>query len=166
MRLVKKITFCSIIGFLISSSCCAQNPADSLLIKQFEDSFWLRVFPPVQLYVKCIPVMCMLKIDINNTSKISGLTLSDSADSLFNESFKKNVNKIDVSLLEQYCVNRAIKNKTIVVPLHYSYRKSVCSTPIMDFKLLENYSSFNGKNLTGEIILLPPINTQTVMHDY
>ncbi len=144
----------------------SQSLADSLLIKKFEDSFTFRIIHPVKLYAKCVPVMCMLKIDINANAKVATMELSDSADSLFIKEFNINKNRINLDPLEKYCNQNYLKNKILIIPIYYSFPKTICPLPIIDFNLLAKYNVFHGQSLNKEINFLPAIALQSTMHDY
>jgi len=145
---------------LFGSIGFAQAPVDSALVKQFENWFTLNMLPPHALFEKCVPVICLLRIDVDKAGIIGDLTLSDSADSLFRNELQKKAAKIDVKTLQQYCDHLSIKNKTFIIPLNYSYNKSVCTTQQFDMDLLAKYYSFNTKVMIGDILLLPAITVK------
>jgi len=151
---------------LLNNFCSAQTTSDATLIKQFEQSFAIYIYHPPKLYAKCIPVMCMLKISIDNNGKINDTILSDSADSTFSVIYEKNKSHLEYNLIEEYCSKLSIKNKILLIPLHYSFKKSFCPNPQIDFNSLAKYSMFRGVYLKEDVILLEPVAVQSVLHDY
>jgi len=129
---------------------------------RFLQIFETVIHAPPQLFAKCSPMICLIKVETDETKNVIDIHLSDSADSSLNSEFEKDKNRLDIRSLENY-FKRVYKNnpcQTFLIPLSYSMLQATCPDRSVDIATIYNYWKFEGSYLNKQAIILAPIYRQ------
>jgi hypothetical protein len=96
----------------------------------------------------------LLKVEVNKSSKVVSINLSDSAPAWLKQELARVIEKksINYNKLNSAALAAGIKGCTIVFPLILESDYFPCGKADKQRSLGDNYFRFNGKNLQGNII--------------
>jgi hypothetical protein len=133
-----------------------QSMEDSLL-NQFQNTIYNTFYNP-EYMSNNTPIATMMKVDINWEGKVTSISFSDSADSIFVRAFKNHPKWYDdKATLEKYAKVKSLTNISLLIPVNYEpgyphQRKT------FSYDELEGLMKFNKKSFTGKSIVFEPVN--------
>jgi hypothetical protein len=165
MGKIKFLIFISVI-FLCSKNLYAQNRGidrnkqklsytDSLYLEM--DNTIYNSFYDSSYFSTLTPTFTILKIDINKRGKVTGIQFSDSADTVFVKTYLNRKKwHDDKATIEKYAKVKSYKGISLLIPVswepNYPNQKKIFS-----YDEMEGIMKFNGKDFTGQSVLLQPI---------
>jgi hypothetical protein len=157
MRYLKKVLLSSAI-FLTCNVCFAQSNAKDDYGK-FARSFSSIIDYPIELIRNCMPVFCLIKVQVDSAKNILDMKLSDSADPTMIKEFNNHKHSLDIKLLKNYLDIEYANNSctTYLIPLSYGLRQMPCPQQSVSISVLNACFKFDGKYADGNVILLEPI---------
>jgi len=156
------------VSFLLTNTAYAQNAkrydekisnrpsyTDSL-INEFRNTIYYSLYNSNLLANNKTPTFTVLKIDIDDKGIVTGITFSDSADTLFVKTFlKRHKYHDDIATLEKYAKAKSYNNISIIIPVSYEPLYDIQNSFISN--KVEYIMKFDGKDFTGKAIMLAPI---------
>lgn len=141
----------------------AYSQSNDPLIHKFHVSMVSYLQYPDSLKKNKIPVITILKIDINETGTVKDMELSDSADSIFKKTFIENKKFLDIGAIAKYVKHEKLKNAVLLLPI----RLYIFGNETVNINLLNKTMRFQGLNFKGKAVILPPLdNVFTTKTDY
>jgi hypothetical protein len=109
------------------------------------------------------PTACLIKVETNSEKQVTSMQLSDSADSTFSAQFNKYKSSLDTQLLNKYLKsNYANDNCNIyIIPISFAMFRSEVPNQSIALNSFYGYSKFKGEFLTGKLIFLEPIYSES-----
>lgn len=177
MKPFLKVLIISCVSFLCAKNLKAQEKfttgKKAIINKTFkqstEDSLYLEIsntiyytyYNPAYMSNKT-PVFTILKVDVDWAGKVTNISFSDSADSVFVKAWQ-NKPKVhdDKATFERYSKEKSYKNVSLLIPISYEPQLPN-SNKYFTNDYLETYLKFDKKAFVGNAIMLPPI-TITVL---
>lgn len=146
-----KLTF-----FLLLIFSCSVSAQKMDVISKDLTVFISQIPYPLVLTNKQESTVTMLKLSVEN-GIITDFSLSDSADSLYQQAFELAKNKFNKNDIEQNLKINHIVKADILAFICVSVMGNSYVLSIKD-KQTYKMNKFNGKYFVGEAIMLPPIN--------
>ena len=138
------------------------STADSLLTG-IDNAIYYSYYNPGFWSKATKPIFTILKIDIDKEGHVGTIRYSDSADSLFANTYLKKVTFPDEKVkIEKYAKIKSYTNTSIVIPV--SYEPNYGPGCRVDYESIESMLTFNKEAFTGAVILLAPIHIQVLSH--
>lgn len=137
--------------------------ADSLLT-EFINTVYNSIYDSNFRSKSYIPTFTVLKVDIDNTGKVTGVNFSDSADTLFLKAFSQRRRyHDDKSTLEKFAKAKGYTDVSILIPVNYEPYYSANRS--IYYNNMNSIMRFNKKDFTGRAIILPPIIIEFSEHE-
>lgn len=103
------------------------------------------------------PVFAILKVDVDWAGKVTNISFSDSADSVFVKAWQNKPKVHDEkATFERYSKEKLYKNVSLLIPVSYEPQLPN-SIKYFTNDYLETYLKFDKKAFVGNAIMLPPI---------
>jgi len=109
------------------------------------------------------PTVCLVRIRVDSAKNILDMKLSDSADSLLKAEFNRHKSEIDTKTLVSYFKSVYGNNNsgTYIIPLSFAMFRDQIPNQSVSMMSLYSYSKFDGAFLTGTVIFLDPIYSES-----
>lgn len=159
--MIKKIILS--IAFLLSiKTVNAQVMSD---YENFNRSLLSIITSQVHLTNNCTPIAFLIKVEVDDAKRITGISLSDSADSLLRMDFEKNKKSLDTFSLQHF-LERKYANTHVtsfIIPFTLTLRDMQRPNQRIDMTVFSKYYTFQGIALGGPCTFFPPSNiTKTI----
>ncbi len=101
----------------------------------------------------CYHANMLLRIEINNKSRVTTIAISDNTEEWFKKEITKLKKKIDISTLDSLVRTEGLKNCFLVFPVFIAYSHSSCHQRLSPANrtISKKYFQFDGRNLGGNI---------------
>lgn len=134
-----------------------KQPAQDSLFNQFRNTIYNTFYNPVYMS-NTTTTSTLLKVDINWEGKVTDISFSDSADSIFVKAFNNHPKWYDdKATLERYAKVMSLTNISLLIPINYEPNYPH-QRKILSYDELEGLMKFGKRNFTGKAIMFEPVN--------
>lgn len=137
-----------------------QSDTDNIT-RKISNAIYNTYYNPVYWKKSERATFTILKVEINKIGQIVDIRFSDSADSVFTDTFVKNINNQDFkSALTDLVKIKDYKNIAILIPIYYEPKFEL--HPSVDYNHIELMLKFNKKGVSGNTVFLKPVTIRVL----